>query len=279
MPEKPLDPESSPQAAMGARLRSLRKARGLRQEDMAELTGYSPGHMSLVETGRKPFTLRLARALNSTFDLHDASEESFTRDFLAVRHSLLVEGLPDYQKHEAKAREIRINELGVIPGLVQTSAYTNAMAQGPVRRGVSTQAQADRWAKTILDRQEAIRRDPPLLMHVILDESCIQRRIGTAREWRDQLDVLLDFATLGHTVLQVTPFDLGTDRSLPVPVHILTMPDRSVISWSESAHQGHLERDDKAVSKLLAAYYQLQAASLSQRDSVAMIERLRKAVS
>jgi hypothetical protein len=48
------------------------------------------------------------------------------------------------------------------------------------------------------------------------------------------------------------------------------------MSYAESAHRGHLERESAFVLPLLAAYHQLQAEALSQAASVAMIEQLRK---
>ncbi|ALM39765.1 putative DNA-binding protein [Streptomyces sp. FR-008] len=54
------------------------------------------------------------------------------------------------------------------------------------------------------------------------------------------------------------------------------MPDRSLMSYAESAQQGHLERESTSVLPLLTAYHQLQAEAPSQAASVAMINQLRK---
>ena len=91
-----------------------------------------------------------------------------------------------------------------------------------------------------------------------------------------QLGRLLEFADLPNTVLQVAPFAMGARRSLTLPVTVLTLPDRSLMSYAESAQQGHLERDITFVLPLLTAYHQLQAEALSQAESVAKIEQLRK---
>lgn len=79
-----------------------------------------------------------------------------------------------------------------------------------------------------------------------------------------------------NTMLQVAPYAIGEERSFDLPVNILTLPDRSLISYAESAQQGHLERDSGAVLPVLTAYYQLQALVLSQAESVALISRLRE---
>ncbi|OKK21513.1 DNA-binding protein [Streptomyces sp. CB02488] len=77
-------------------------------------------------------------------------------------------------------------------------------------------------------------------------------------------------------MVQVAPFRMGELRTFNRPVNLLTLSDRSVISYVESQTQGHLDRDPASVVPLLTAYHQLQAESLSQAASVAMFRQLRK---
>ncbi len=90
---------------------------------------------------------------------------------------------------------------------------------------------------------------------------------------------LLEFAELPNTVLQVAPFSMGARRPFNLPLYILTLPDRSLMSYAESAHRGHLERESTFVLPVLTAYHQLQAEALSQAASVAVIEQVRKGIS
>jgi transcriptional regulator with XRE-family HTH domain len=54
--------KTSPQPALGVRLRELRRARGLSVRDVAEACGLSSSFLSLVETGRSDITIgRLVR--------------------------------------------------------------------------------------------------------------------------------------------------------------------------------------------------------------------------
>ncbi|ONK10068.1 hypothetical protein STBA_07750 [Streptomyces sp. MP131-18] len=71
---------------------------------------------------------------------------------------------------------------------------------------------------------------------------------------------------------------MGVRRTLDLPVYILTMPDRSLVSYAESAQRGQVERDSTFVLPMLAAYHQLQAEALSQSASVAAIQQLRKGI-
>ncbi len=87
---------------------------------------------------------------------------------------------------------------------------------------------------------------------------------------------LVEFAELPNTVLQVALFEMGDRRPLSLPIYLLTLADRSLVSYAESAQRGHLERDNTFVLPLLTAYHQLQAEALSQAASVTMLNELRK---
>lgn len=272
MNRKELDPESSPVAAFGERLRTLRDERGWTQDDLAERMGYSGTHISAVETGRRSPTPRFSNSADKVFGTGDQLE----RQGRAVRHTALLEGFPEYVGHEGRAAEVRLYEVGVMPGLLQTPEYARVLAESAVKRGTITGEQASERVTLIVERQASLVRTPPPLVLVVLDESCIRRPIGDPAVMDAQLARLVEFAELPNTVLQVAPFDMGARRPFNLPIYILTLPDRSLMSYAESAQRGHLERESTFVLPMLTAYHQLQAEALSQAASVAMIEQLRK---
>ncbi|MFE8020697.1 helix-turn-helix transcriptional regulator [Streptomyces albidoflavus] len=270
-----LDPERSPSAAFGVLLRRLRDERGWTQDQLGEHVGCSGAHISALEIGRRPPTQRLAarcdQALGARGRLVSQSQ--------AVRHTALIEGFPQYIGYEERAMEVRLYEVGMIPGLLQTQEYASALGDSAVRRGVVTRDQADERVALIARRQACIARVPPPLIFVVLDESCLRRPIGDAALMDAQFNRLIEFAEMPNTVLQVAPFDIGVRRPMTLPVTLLTMPDRSVMSYAESANRGHLERDSDSVLPLLTDYHQLQAEALTRAASVAMISQLRKGTS
>jgi transcriptional regulator with XRE-family HTH domain len=270
-----LTPDSSPQAAFGARLRSSREARGWTQDELAELMGYSSTHVSAVETARKPPTLRFSRSADRTFGT-EGTVDTFERQWREIRHGSLLEGFPEYVGHEGRAAEIRLYEVGVIPGLLQTPEYASVLAGSAVKRGAITPEQADERVSLIAERQAALVRTRPPLIFVVLDESCIRRPIGRSAVMDAQLARLVDFAELPNTVLHVAPFAMGERRPFDLPITVLTLSDRSLMSYAESAQRGHLERESTSVLPILTAYHQLQADARSQAASVAMINDLRK---
>ncbi|MGW6597930.1 helix-turn-helix domain-containing protein [Streptomyces sp. NPDC055036] len=272
MNRRELNPEASPQAAFGARLRTSRQAHGWTQGDLADRMGYKSPHISSVETGRKLSTLRFARSA----DVALGTGSLFESLWREIRHGSLLEGFPEYVGYEGRATEIRLYEVGVIPGLLQTPEYASALAESAVKRGAITPDQASERVTLVAERQAALARTPAPLVLMVLDESCLRRPIGEPGVMDAQLARLIEFAEVPTTVLQVAPFDMGELRPFNLPLYILTLPDRSLMSYAESAQRGHLDRDNTLVLPLLTAYHQLQADALSQAASVAMIKQLRK---
>ncbi|EMF02088.1 transcriptional regulator, XRE family protein [Streptomyces mobaraensis NBRC 13819 = DSM 40847] len=270
-----MNPDASPQAAFGARLRSLRESRGWRQEDLAARTGYSSVHISAIETGRKPPTLRFSRSVDQAFGTGGAAD-AFEREYREIKHGAMLEGFPEYVKYESRAVEIRLYEIGIIPGLLQTPEYARVLADSAVRRGAITPEQADQRVAFLAKRQADLVRTHPPMMFVTMDESCIRRTVGGTAVMNAQLARLIEFAQLPNTLLQVAPYDIGERRTFDLPVNLLTLPDRSVLCYAESQAQGNLDRELASVVPMLTAYHQLQAESLSQAASVAMIEQVRK---
>lgn len=136
MNRKELNPEAGPEAAFGARLRSSREERGWKQEELGKRLGYSSTHVSAVETGRKISTLRFARSADAVFGTA-GTENTFERQWREIRHGVLLEGFPEFLGYESRAVEIRLYEVGVIPGLLQTPEYATVLAESAVKRGPS----------------------------------------------------------------------------------------------------------------------------------------------
>ncbi|MFD4338558.1 Scr1 family TA system antitoxin-like transcriptional regulator [Streptomyces anulatus] len=268
---KQLDPDD-PDVSFGLQLRQARDARGWTQDELAGRMGCSGTHISAVETGRRSPTPRFARSADRALGTGD----KFSRMVQAMKDLTLLEGFPEYVGFEGRAVEIRLYEVGIIPGLLQTPEYARVLADSAVRRGAITPEQADERVAFLAERQAALVRPKPPMLFVTMDESCIRRPVGGSDIMNAQLDWLMEFAELPNTLLQVAPYEIGEQRTFDLPVNILTLPDRSVICYAESQTQGHLDRESSFVLPILTAYHQLQGASLSQTASVAKISQLRK---
>ncbi|MFD9423265.1 MULTISPECIES: helix-turn-helix transcriptional regulator [unclassified Streptomyces] len=269
---KALDPEASPMQAFGQCLRQARDERGWTQDELGVRMGITGSHVSAVETGRRPPTNRFARSADSALRTGD----KFERQTRALKNTALLEGFPEYVRQEVRAAEIRLYEVGVIPGLLQTPDYAATLEADAVRREAITAEQASERVALVAERQAALARSPSPLIFAVLDEGCILRPMGDPAVMDAQFAQLLEFAERPNTLLQIAPFRMGARRPFSLPITVLTLPDRSLVSYAESSQRGHLERETSFVLPILTAYHQLQAEALSQAASVAMIEQVRK---
>ncbi|MEE1930373.1 helix-turn-helix transcriptional regulator [Streptomyces sp. TRM 70351] len=275
---KELNPEASPEAAFGARLRRAREAQGWLQDDLGARIGYSGRHVSGVETGHKPPTRRFSVAVDAALGI-EGTADSFEREWGEIKHGSLLEGFPEYVAHEGRAVEIRLYEVGIIPGLLQTPEYARAQEDGHVERGSITREQAAERVAFLGERQAALERPRPPLVLVVMDESCLHHAVGGTEVMNAQLQRLVDVAARPNWILQVAPFSIGARRAFNLPINLLTLADRSVVCYAESQTQGHLDREATSVLPMLTAYHQLQGEALSPAASVAMINQLRKGIS
>ncbi|MEU5400640.1 helix-turn-helix transcriptional regulator [Streptomyces sp. NPDC005963] len=274
---KELNPDASPQAAFGARLRSSREKRGWTQEQLSERAGISSGHISGVETTRKSPSLHFAKAVDVAFSLL-GTDATFERQWHEMQHGSLLEGFPEYVGYEGRATEVRLFEASFIPGPLQTRGYTEAIARFSVEQGDITPEQANERLDFLAERQAALFRTRLPMIHVVLDESCIRRPVGGVEVMDAQWARLLEFAAMPNSGLQIAPYAMGERQPFNRLVHLLTMADRSVMSYVESQTQGQLDRDLSSVLPLVKKYHQLQIEAASQAESVAMIEKLRKGI-
>nr|EIF90220.1 DNA-binding protein [Streptomyces tsukubensis NRRL18488] len=191
---------------------------------------------------------------------------------------MLLEGFPEFVGYESRAVEIRLYEIGIVPGLLQTPEYARVLVDAAVQRGSITPELAEERISFLTERQTALIRPRPPMVIVVMDESCIHRQVGGPAIMGAQLDRLVQFAEAPNSMVQIAPYAIGERRPFNYPLTVLTLQDRSVVAYAESQTQGHFDRHAPSVLPQLTAYHQLQAVSASQAESVAMINEVRKGI-
>ncbi|MFJ7907286.1 helix-turn-helix domain-containing protein [Kitasatospora sp. NPDC096204] len=272
MRESQLDPSASPLKAFGAQLRRLRKAAGLTQTQLGELTHLSDSQISNLERGARNPTLEWVRVADKVLGTGGTLELTYW----SLRGSSFLPGYPEYAAKEREARGIRIFELGIIPGLVQTRGYAEALEAGSVARGSVTAEQGAERVRLLLNRQERINRDPAPSIHVILDESCLRTVVGSETVMSQQLAHVEKLAQRPNYVVQVAPFDLGAHRPFMRSMSLLDLGDGTSLGYTETHQRGYLENDRAIVSAWAREYDLLQVEALSQAASLKMISKARR---
>ncbi|WP_033220832.1 helix-turn-helix domain-containing protein [Kitasatospora phosalacinea] len=272
MNKKELDPEASPSDGIGALLRTSREQREWTQEHLASLVGCTSSYISAVEHGRRKPSQRVATALDWAF----GSGEQFLKGRTTTGQQALFEGFPELVRNESKATTIRVYEVSVIPSLLRTHDYERAYQAGPVLRGIATQEQADERSEALFRRQRDLDRTPAPFYQAVIDEGALRRPVGGRDVMAAQLLHLEAMASRPRFRIQVAPFSAPEARSFTLPVVLLTMPNRSVIGYSETQRRGYLERDLETLEEWISEYDYLQGEALSRAASIEFIREVRR---
>lgn len=260
-------------------LRALRTAQGLTVEQVAERLLCSPSKVSRMETGQRGATLRDVRDLCEIYGVTDQAR----RDHMA---RLATEGKQQgwwqgfeldyfgtYVGLEEEATSLSCYQSAAVPGLLQTSAYTRAMHE--IALPELSPERIDRMIEVRLKRQQLLVRDPPLKVWAILDEAVLHRLVGGASVMKDQLERLVEAATLQHVTIQVIPFSAGAHPAMESTFNILDFqePVPSVVYVEGLAGFMYLERPQD-ISRYQIVFEHLSAQALSPRESVELISKI-----
>jgi hypothetical protein len=177
---------------------------------------------------------------------------------------------------ESAASEIRIYEVNLIPGLLQTEDYARAV----IRAGMmnSPSEDVERSVALRMARQPAVTRDDPPKVWAVMDEAALRRRVGGASLMRMQLEHLLTQAQLPNVAVQVIPFAGGAHPAMGRPFVILVFPDRvdtDVVYLEDLTSSLYLE-DVAEVDRYNVFFNHLRATALSFADSSALIASVLK---
>ncbi len=113
---------------------------------------------------------------------------------------------------ESAASEIRIYEVSLIPGLLQTEDYARAV----ISAGMNGEHEdiERRVALRMARQQPALTRADSPKLRVVLDEAALRRTVGGPDLMRMQLEYLLGLASLPNVAVQVIPFGGGAHPAM-----------------------------------------------------------------
>ncbi|MEU0213193.1 helix-turn-helix domain-containing protein [Streptomyces canus] len=268
---------------LGAELRRLRQASGLKSAEAAARLMVSQPKISHLENGRRAIHPRDVRDLCAIYGVTDqqvidalmrmakeSGQQGWWNVYGDIPQSVYV-GL------EADAATVHAYEPMAIPDLLQTPAYAHAVIGETIP--VLTAEQAATRLKVRLRRQHRI-YDPacPLRMWVIVDESALRRVVGGPDIMREQLEHLNALGTEPHITVQVLPYTSGAHPGFAGRFCILRFPDspEAVVHLERFTSDLYLEKPSD-VQHYRVMYDHLQAQALapdSSRDFITDITKL-----
>ncbi|WP_433547606.1 helix-turn-helix domain-containing protein [Streptomyces sp. CA-294286] len=244
---------------LGAELRKIREELRLTADGVAEAMKWHASKVSRLESGRSGLRAHEVTTLLDLYGVHDEerrsgletlAREGKRRVWWQPYNDVLTPRYLDYISFEADSSSVRCFETTLIPGLLQTPDYARS-----VIRALPPESSADEVNALVevrMARQNAaLKREDPLKLWAILDESILHREVGGPAQLRKQLAHLLDMQEEPNITLQVLPFDAGSHAGMLGPFVIMQFPvqaDLDVVYSEGLASSVYLERDsDRAV--------------------------------
>ncbi|MGI5482253.1 helix-turn-helix domain-containing protein [Streptomyces lavendofoliae] len=217
---------------LGQELRRLRELKGMTAEEVAERLLVSQSKISRLENGRRSISQRDVRDLCGVYEVEDhrivdslmqmakdSRQQGWWHAFGDIPYSVYI-GL------ETDAASLRVYEPQVVPGLLQTRQYAEALITGALPE--SSSADIEKRVNVRARRQERIRdAETPLRLWAVIDESALRRVVGDRQLMIEQLEHLVEQSHLPHVTVQVLPFDMGAHPGISGHYAILEFPDAS----------------------------------------------------
>ncbi|MDG9681422.1 helix-turn-helix transcriptional regulator [Streptomyces sp. DH18] len=177
----------------------------------------------------------------------------------------------DWARLERLARVISAYETMLIPGLLQTEAYANALFRSHVP--AYSEAEVVRLVEARLERQAVLARKPPPRIGYVIEESVLDRTLGGPEVLKEQLRHLLDCVDrFNHLTVQVMPSDQHTHAGLMGPMQLMSTAEGRNLLYVEAQGGGRLISKLEQVSDQLDLFGILRAQALNPWKSAEIIE-------
>ena len=262
---------------LGAELRRLREQKGMTAEDVAQQLLVSQSKISRLENGRRSISQRDVRDLCTVYGVTD---EAMVEGLMTMARESRQRGwwhafgdLPYsvYIGLEQEAAKILVYESLLLPGLLQTREYAQALVTG-IQPDRDLEA-VNRRVDVRMQRQERIHGEDPVDLWAVIDEAALQRTVGNPEIMRAQLEHLAQLGDMPHVNIQVLPFRSGAHPGMSGAFSILEFPesaDTAVVYLEGVTSDLYLEKE-LDVRRYTGLYEHLRASALSTAESKALI--------
>ncbi|GGK69049.1 transcriptional regulator [Sphaerisporangium melleum] len=261
---------------LSATLRQLREENGLTSTEAAKRLEWAPSKLTRIERNEwklpNVHDVRLLLDLYGVTDRHQReslltlARESRQRGWWAEYKDVFRSNLPAF---EVGASLIRTYEVVLIPGLLQTPAYTAAVFRGGQ---VLDEVVVNRHVEARIARQKILSREQPPSLVAIIDEAALLKAIGGREVMHAQLRHLIEMASRPNITIQVIPNAVGAHPALTGgPFVILDFPsDRSLVYMATATDSLWLDRPEE-YQRYSLIFTHVSTSALSAEESTQLI--------
>ncbi|HKA67967.1 MAG TPA: helix-turn-helix transcriptional regulator [Actinomycetes bacterium] len=260
---------------LGVLLRDLRTQRGWTVGQVAQRLLCSPSKVSRLETGHRGASARDIRDLCNLYGVPDKERQRLLVLATAGKQRAWWQSLDlpysDYVGLEAEAVGIQDFGLGMVPGLLQTADYAEAVGRVAVPR--QSPEVINQRVEGRIARQRILTASTPPRFEAVIDESVLHRVVGSAAIMDAQLQRLLQLSELPNLELMVLPYESGALPHAFGKFIILSFASSSLsdVVFVEGLTRGDYIDDRDEVAEYKATFQALSGLAASSDRSRAII--------
>ncbi|MFI7640214.1 helix-turn-helix domain-containing protein [Nonomuraea sp. NPDC049400] len=270
---------------LGKHLRELRESAGLTLKEAGEYLQRDGSTVSRFEAGlypaRTPDVIALldlygVTALHEREGMIRLSRDVWQNGWWDDYSGDVSLGIVDYAWLEARAEKISSFDAFVIPGLLQTRDYMEAVIRA--EDADASDEQVSRWIEFRRTRQQILADDGPRFS-AVLDEYVLRRPIGGPEIMHGQLGQLTKYASTPHVEIRVLPLTAGAHASPDGAFRIFQLPQPYPAVAYVPTPAGSIYVEGEAANRLKLKYDRIRRDSLSAKDSLELIAAVAKSLS
>lgn len=269
---------------LAAELRRYRETASLTIDDVAERLEWSTAKISRIENARVSVLPRDVKFLLREYGLNDQDEvwdmlltlsrESRQKGWWQQYGEAVPDWFEVYVGLEAEASTIFAYDAEFVPGILQTEEYAWAIHKAQLPGATNTDI--DRLVKVRMARQETLRSSDAPQVWLILNEAVIRRVVGSGTVMQEQLERLIEAATLPNLTLQIIPYSAGAHAAMDGSFSLLGFPepnDPQIVYIEYHTGALYLERHPE-VERYRLMFDHLRASALPVEASRSLMARV-----
>ncbi|TMZ69997.1 XRE family transcriptional regulator [Klebsiella pneumoniae] len=266
---------------LASELRKLREHANLTGASAAKALGWQHSKITRIETAQQGIN---GPDLQRLLDLYKVENQAVRDGLTQLARDAKHRGwwsdyrdvfdpgaLPDF---EAEANLIRTFEPQIVPGLLQTPAYIEAVFRGGAAHAEDV---VERHVEARMERQRILEGVHPTRLQAIIDEGALRRIVGGPEVMAEQLQHLVNMATRHNIDIRVLPFSSGAHAGMLGAFVILEFPDPldPSLAFTESVTSSLFVEEPHQLERYGDVYGHLQGAALLPSQSVWFIEQVK----
>jgi transcriptional regulator with XRE-family HTH domain len=269
---------------LGSELHQLREHADLTAAEAAVAIGGQAPKISKIETGKQAPTPEEVEILTVLYNA-PAKRRAYLVDLAnqipkrSKRRGAYRDAVPDWFRRffalESEATSMRLYEVEVVTGLLQTEAYAREILMS--WEPASDPRLIDRRVESRLSRQDVLdRKEHPLQLDVVLSEASLHRVIGNSQIMRAQLDHLIEVSQRENIRLHISPFRTPNRITLMSSFSLLHLAEQRLSAvYLEDALGATYLWEPEEYTRYSILFERIRDSSLPPEESRELIDTMR----